>query len=134
MSCCRTEIEIVWDEGMHPVDSDELFRYGVGHLEMVLRRARDAAVHLLTPNDTSEKRIDSPLAGQPPPVGSHGSLQGRMTEDGGGPLDGVNLGHERHIDEPGAREQIIVGPGWVLGTEVVADCVVLQGKEHSHHG
>jgi hypothetical protein len=32
---CGAEVEVIRDEGVHPVDSDEFLRDGVGHPEMV---------------------------------------------------------------------------------------------------
>ena len=43
----------------------------------------------------------------------------------GRPLDGVDLGHQRGVDEPRVVEQLLVRPARVVGAQAVADGVVL---------
>ena len=52
----------------------------------------------------------------------------------GGPLDGVDLGHQGGVDEPGVLEELVVGEGRVAGLQVVADGVVLEGEQVLEHG
>ena len=44
------------------------------------------------------------FGGQSPPVGTKGDLEGGMTEDGGRPLDRVDLGQQGGVDQPGSVE------------------------------
>ena len=63
---------------MHPVDSDEFLRDGVGYLVVVLRGAGDAADHLAGAYP-SEELVDA-LTRETPPVGPHADLHGGMAE------------------------------------------------------
>jgi hypothetical protein len=57
-----------------------------------------------------------------------------VVEEGWRPLDRVDLRQQRRVNEPGSVEQVVVGPGRVLGSQPVADRVVLEGEERVHHG
>jgi hypothetical protein len=119
----RTEVEVVRYEGVHPVDGDELLRDGVGDPEMVLGRAGDPADHLAAAHP-SEELVD-PLARDAPPVGPHANLQGGVAEDSSSPFDRVDLREQCRVDEPGVVKEVVIRPGGVLGTQAVADGVVL---------
>jgi hypothetical protein len=64
------EAKVVRDKGVHPINGDELLRYGVGYPEVVFSRARYPANHL-TPADSFEKLVYS-LHREALPVGPHG--------------------------------------------------------------
>src|SRR4051794_19721621 len=86
------ECQVVADQWMHPVDSDEFFGNCIGHAEMVPWPARDTADYLALA-DPAEQSVDA-LAKDPPPVRPHTDLQRRMTEDTGRPLHSVDLGEQ----------------------------------------
>ena len=52
-----------------------------------------------------------PLHLEPPPVGAHGEAGGRVGDDRRRPLDGVDLGQQRGVDQARLVEQVVVGPG-----------------------
>src|SRR2546421_11933446 len=101
-----TEAEIVRKEGMHAVDGNKLLRKRVGHPEVILFRAWDAADDLAI-IDAPKNFIDL-LTCQSPPVGMHANVQRGSIENGRCPVDRVDLCHEGHVDEPGMVKQIIV--------------------------
>src|SRR5215470_16522549 len=74
------------------------------------------------------------FSSEPPPVGIHANLQCGMAEDGGSPVDRVDLRHQRVIDEAGDTENLVVLLRIVLPfgkrlKQVVADGVVLQREQ-----
>src|SRR5215211_8212184 len=98
---------------------------------MVRSPANDAADQLAIA-DASQEPLDR-LSGQPPPVNVQAAARGGVVEEGWRPLDRVNLRQQCRIYEPGAVEQVVVGPARVLGAQPLADRVVLEGKERVHH-
>src|SRR5687768_10539619 len=52
-----------------------------------------------------------------------------MAENSSSPLHSVNLRQQRRVNEPGTVEQLVVGPGGILGAEALADRIVLQHEE-----
>src|SRR3712207_6761544 len=62
-------------------------------------------------------------------VDVHRQPQRRGVDDARRPLDGVDLRHQRRVDEPGGVEQALVVPARVLLLEHVADRVVLLGEQ-----
>ena len=60
-------------------------------------------------------------------------LDDRMRHDGARPLEGVDLGHHRRVDQPSLREELGVGPVRMLRREQIADVVVLIGEERVEH-
>src|SRR6266851_6762227 len=104
---------------MHPVDGDELLREGVGYAELVRVRSGDPTDELALA-EPSEKPVD-PFGREAPPIGPKRDLERGMAEDGGGPLDGMDLGQQRSVDQPGPVEQLLVGPSGVFGAKPVAD-------------
>src|SRR5438105_5281153 len=100
---------------MHAVDGNKLLSKRVGNSEMILLRTGNAADDL-TVTDAPEQLIDL-LACQSPPVGVHTNVQRGVIENGGRPVDGVDLCHKGRIDEPGTAEQVIVCTGGVLAAQ-----------------
>src|SRR5215204_6136042 len=122
---------VVGDERVHPVDRHELLGEGVGHTEVVRSPTNDSADHFVVA-DASRQPLDC-LPCQSPPVGVQAAPRGGMIQEGGRPLDGVDLRQQRRVYEPGAVEELIVGVAGVLGAQPIADRVVLAGKESMHH-
>src|SRR5215207_6825512 len=122
---------VVGDERVHPVDRHELLSEGVGHTEVVRSPTNDSADHFVVAY-ASHQPLDC-LPCQSPPVRVQAAPRGGMIQEGGRPLDGVDLRQQRRVYEPGAVEQLVVGPAGVLGAQPVADRVVLAGKERMHH-
>src|SRR5258708_1879557 len=81
--------------------------------------------------DAAEDPMNA-LPCETPPVRTHRDLQRRHGEDRGRPLNGVNLREEGGIHQTSAVEEFLVGPGGVLGTQTIADRIVLEGKERVH--
>ena len=121
---------MVRDERVHAVDGDEFFGEGVGHAALVGAGAGDAG-DAFARGDAAEEFVEA-LAHQAPPVGVHGDLEGRVVEDCGRPFDGVDLGHEGTVDEPGRVEELVRWPVRVGRVQLVADGVVLRGEERVH--
>ena len=55
-----------------------------------------------------------------------------MADDRGRPLHRVDLGDQRHVDQPRPLVDLLLGPLRVLGAQPVADGVVLQGEQGLH--
>ena len=98
---------------------------------MIGGRARGSAENFVAGEPTEEVR--ELLALQSPPFVTHRRLCGGMRDNGGSPLDGMNFCHQADVDEPGAVEQFVVGPGGELGLEAVADGIVFSCEEAGHH-
>src|SRR2546421_10632341 len=79
-----TEAEIVRQEGMHAGDRNKLLRKRVGHPEVILFRAWDAADDLAI-TDTPKNFVDL-LTCQSPPVGMHATVQRGGVAQGRGPV------------------------------------------------
>ena len=95
---------------------------------MVRRRAGDAAEHLARA-EPAEPTAE-PLAGDAPPVGAHRDPRRRVGEDRRGPLDGVDLRHQRGVDQPRLVEQLVVATrSGMLAAQPVADRVVLEHEQ-----
>ena len=62
--------------------------------------------------DPSEPFRES-LAHKAPPVGVHGQLRRRMCDDGRGPLDGVDLRHQRCVDQASVIVELLIRPLWI---------------------
>ena len=73
------------------------------------------------------------LAGQARPVDVHRRLDDRVRHDRRRPLDGVDLGHQRRVDQLGLAIQLLVVPARVLVREQIADVVVLQREQRVEH-
>jgi hypothetical protein len=124
------EAEFVGQKWMHAVDGNKFFCERVGHSIEVLWGAGDAANDFALTN-ASKVPVD-PLACQPPPVAIHADFKGGIVKDSRSPIDGMNLRHEGCVDEPRMIEQVVVGPGWICGTERVAYHVVLSREKRMH--
>ena len=116
---------------MHPVNGDELLGHRVRRGVVVRRRARDPADDFAATQ--AAQQLVQPLALQSPPVPPHRHFGGRVADDCRSPLEGMDLGHERGVDQSRLVKQILVGPRRVLGLEPVADGVVLQPEQREHH-
>ena len=78
---------------------------------MIGRRAGNAAEHFVV----VEAREDLlQIAERAAPVRVERRLDDRVRQDRGGPLDGVDLGHQRRIDQPRLLEQPLVVPDRVV--------------------
>src|SRR5215216_3960809 len=122
---------VVGDERVHPVDRYELLGQRIGYAEVVRLPTNDAADHLVVAY-ASRQPLDC-LPCQSPPVRVQAAPCGGVVEEGGRPLDGVDLRQQCRVYEPGAVEQVVIRPARVLGAQPVADRVVLEGKERMHH-
>ena len=91
---------------MHAVDGDELLGQRVGRRVMVRRATRDAMDDLFVGQSAGDRM--QLFAADPPPVGGHGNFRRRMGNDRGRPLDRMDLGEQRGVDESRAVEQIVV--------------------------
>jgi len=69
------------------------------------------------------------FAEQPKPVGVQRGLAGGVGDDGRGPLQGVDLGHQRDIDQPGGVEELLVGHCRMRGRQLSADRIVLPQEQ-----
>ena len=107
---------------MHPVDRHELLRERVRDAVVVRLRAGDAAQHLARrePAEPGEDAV---------PVRPHRVARRRMRDDRGRPLDGVDLGHQRRVDQARLVEELVVRPRRVLAAQPVADRVVLEREQ-----
>ena len=95
---------------------------------MVGRRAGDAAEHLvLAP-------LAEPLAEDPVPVRAHPVPRRRVRDDRRRPLDGVDLRHQRRVDQPRLAEELVVRPLGMLCRQPVGDRVVLEREERVQQG
>ena len=73
------------------------------------------------------------LAGEAGPVDVHASHDDWIRDDRTRPLERVDLGHQRGVDQPGFAEELLVVPVGVLVREQVADRVVLQREQRVEH-
>ena len=60
-----------------------------------------------------------------------GDLRRRVADHGRRPLDRVDLGDQRGVDQARPLEEVVVGPRRVLGSQPVADRVVLADEDRS---
>src|SRR6266702_3790656 len=88
---------------MHAVDGNKLLWKRVGDSKVILLRTRNAADDL-TFTDAPEKLVDL-FACQSPPVGVHADVQRGVIENGGRPVDRVDLCHKGHIDKKSSSDQ-----------------------------
>ena len=58
------------------------------------------------------------------------SLSVGLFDDRRRPVEGVDLGDQRAVGEPGLVVELLVGPGRILGANPVCDRVVLHREEH----
>src|SRR5262245_36978123 len=56
-------------------------------------------------------------------------MQLRIVQDCGRPLDRLNLGHYRRIDQPRRMKNLLIVPGWTVFSEVIADGVVFAREQ-----
>ena len=98
---------------------------------MIRRGARGSADDFVVRETTEEVR--QPLTLQSPPFVAHRGLGCRMTDNRRSPLNGMNFCHQSHVDKPGPVEQVVVGPGWKLSLEAIANRIVFQGEQYGHH-
>ena len=94
---------------------------------MVGRRAGDPA-HDVVGRAPAEQLVE-PLALEAPPVGAQREHRRRVRDDGRRPVDGVDLRHQRRVDEPGLVVEILVVELGVLRVQVLADRVVLAHEQ-----
>ena len=97
----RAERELVGDERVHPVDGHELLRERVGRrrdgrsASPGCRSARRTSEPSETPGQSARPASPYQLAFMP-------RIGRRVGDDRGRPLDGVDLRHQRGVDEPRA--------------------------------
>ena len=124
----RAQLVLVGDQRVQPVDRRELLG----------DRVRRGVVLLLAADDAEQRprarrraaAASAPTAGSAPyQLAFIAGLEHRRREDAGRPLDGVDLRHQRRVDEPRGQEQPLVVPGRVVALEVVADRVVLLDEQ-----
>ena len=73
------------------------------------------------------------LAEQAPPVGVHGALGDRIGDHRRSPFHGVDLGHQRRVDQPRAVVQPLVALRRVLLLELAGDGVMFEGEQLVQH-
>ncbi len=73
------------------------------------------------------------LASESPPVRSHSNLQHRVAKNCCSPLDGVDLGNQRSVDQPCVFEQVVIVPLGIRRLQCFADRVVLQREQREEH-
>lgn len=93
---------------MHPVYGHKLLSNSIRDTEVVYTRSGDAA-DSLTRLRNSTKYFGEPLTNNAPPVCIHANLKSWMGQDGRGPFDGVDLGHQGRVDQASRVEDIIAG-------------------------
>jgi hypothetical protein len=126
------EVPVVRDQRVHPVDRDELLGQLEARAVVLLRRAHDPAEDLGVA-EAAEAVLDV-LAEQAGVVRVHRRPERRVVDDARRPLDRVDLGHQRRVDQPRRVEQPLVVPARVLLLENVADRVVLLGEQRVQAG
>ena len=126
----RAEGVVVRDERVHPVDRDELLGQRVRDPVVVRDRAGDAADHLAG-REAAEEVVQL-LAREAPPVRAQGDLRRRVADHRRRPLDRVDLGDQGGVDQARPLEEVVVRPRRVLGSQPVADRVVLADEDHLH--
>ena len=97
------ERAVVRHQRVHPVDRDELLGERVRRAVVIGLRADDAAEQFVVVEE--RERPPAVLAGKPVPVHVHRHLDDRVRQDRRRPLDGVDLRHERRVDQPRLRER-----------------------------
>ena len=125
------EVDDVGEQRVQPVDGGELLAQPVLR-ERALRVADDPAELAAGDRDVLQHVLVLAAEGvgdQAVPVAHHPVVERVVRQDGRGPLDGVDLGHHRGVDQPGRLEQRLVVPGRVALRQQVADRVVLAREE-----
>src|SRR5207248_1285027 len=100
------KLVVVGDQRMHAVDRDELLGDRVRHTEVVRWRAWYPAPNL-TLGDAPPDLVHR-LARKSPPIRSQRQLSRGVAEDARSPLDGMDLGDQRRVDEARMVEQRLV--------------------------
>ena len=125
------ERDRVRDQRMHAVDGHEFLGQRVADPVVVRARAGDAAQHLARPDPPDA--LAERLFQHSPPRGPDRPLGRRMRDHRGRPLDGVDLRHERGVDQPRLLEQ-----GLALQRlrclERIADRIVLPREQVVEQG
>ena len=127
----RPNHHLIGDERMHPVHGDELFGERVRSGVVIVFGSDDAAENFVVVQERQD--FLQFIAGQAVPVRVHRDLGHRVRQDGRRPLDGVDLGHERRVDELGFAVQLRIGPSRMFPDQEVADVVVLARKHRVKH-
>jgi hypothetical protein len=118
---------VVGDQRVHPVHADELLGQRVRDAEQLFLRPRDA-VEELGARTASEGLVEA-LAEDPEPVRAQPAHGGRVGDDRRRPVDRVDLGHQRGVDEARFLVEGLVVELGVLGVQPFADRVVLEHEE-----
>ena len=130
--------QLLGQQRVQAVDLDELFGQAETAAVVVDRVAHHAAefgvgdldlVYCLAPLAFAQRTFHQPV-----PIGVHAGVQRRVGQDGGGPLDGVDLGHDGRVDEARHVEQARIVPLGVGGGELIADGVVLAHEQGVQQG
>jgi len=112
---------------MHTIDNGKLFSQAVGYTVMVGLGAWNPTDDLAITQAT-EETLEA-LHFEAPPVSAQSILRCWMTDDGWRPFNGVNFCYQGCINETCALKDVIIRPVGILGTQAIADGVVLQRKQ-----
>ena len=118
---------VVGDQRMHAVDADELLGERVGNAAELLLRPRNA-VEDLKARATAEGLVEA-FAEEAEPVCAQCAHRRRVGDDRRRPVDRMDLGHERGVDQARLLVKGLVVELRVLGVQPLADRVVLEHEE-----